>query len=66
MPLAVGISGTIEERRENLTELYDSFPPEIGKLMLMEAKTNDKISQKTVDSVLRLSKMKKLYPKAYE
>lgn len=66
MPLAVGISGTKEERRKNLTELYDSFPPEIGKLMLTEAKANDKISQKTLDSVLRLSKMKKLYPKAYE
>jgi len=66
MPLAVGISGTKEERRNNLTELYDSFPPEIGKLMLTEAKANDKISQKTLDSVLRLSKIKKLYPKAYE
>ena len=66
MPLAVGISGTKEERRKNLTELYDSFPPEIGSLMLTEAKANDKISQKTLDSVLRLSKMKKLYPKAYE
>ena len=66
MPLAVGISGTKEERRKNLTDLYDSFPPEIGKLMLTEAKTSDKISQKTLDSVLRLSKMKKLYPKAYK
>ena len=66
MPLAVGISGTKEERRKNLTELYDSFPPEIGSLMLTEAKANDKISQKTLDSVLRLSKMKKLYPKAYK
>lgn len=66
MPLAIGISGTKENRRQNLTELYDSLPPQLGSLMLNEAVANDRISQKTVDSVLRLSKMKKLYPKAYE
>ena len=66
MPLAVGISGTKEDRRQNLTELYDSLPPELGRLMLNEAAANDKISQKTIESVIRLSKMKKLYPEAYE
>ena len=62
MPLAIGISGTREQRTKNLTDLYDGLPPELGKLMLSEAKLNEKISQKTLDSVLRLSEMRKLFP----
>ena len=62
MPLAVGISGSRAERKEKLLQIYDKLPPEIGVLMLNEAKGDGKIKQSTVNEVIRQSQLNKLNP----
>jgi hypothetical protein len=62
MPLAVGISGSRAERKEKLLQIYDKLPPEIGLLMLNEAKEDGKIKQSTINEVIRQSQLNKLNP----
>ena len=62
MPLAVGISGSRAERKEKLLQIYDKLPPEIGLIMLNEAKEDGKIKQSTINEVIRQSQLNKLNP----
>ena len=62
MPIAVGISGSRAERKEKLLQIYDKLPPEIGLLMLNEAKEDGKIKQSTINEVIRQSQLNKLNP----
>ena len=61
MPFAVGISGTRAQRKEKLTELYNSLPPDVGRYMLNEAKEDGKVTQSTINQIIRQSQLKKLY-----
>lgn len=61
MPFAVGISGTRAQRKDKLTKLYNSLPPDVGRYMLNEAKEDGKVTQSTINEIIRQSQLKKLY-----
>jgi hypothetical protein len=60
MPIAVGISGSREDRKKRLVELYDKLPPNLGMLMLNEARDDGKVKQSTINEILRQSQFQKL------
>jgi hypothetical protein len=61
MPFAVGISGTRAQRKDKLTKLYNSLPPDVGRYMLNEAKEDGKVTQSTINEIIRQSQLNKLY-----
>ena len=60
MPIAVSISGTKQEKKEKLLEQYEKLPPEIGMLMLNQARDSGKIKQSAVNEILRQSQLNQL------
>jgi hypothetical protein len=61
MPFAVGISGTRAQRKDKLIKLYNSLPPDVGRYMLNEAKEDGKVTQSTINEIIRQSQLQKLY-----
>ena len=60
MPLAVGVSGSREERKQKLVELYDKLPPNLGMLMLNEAREDGKVKQSAINEIIRQSQFQKI------
>ena len=60
MPIAVSISGTKQQKKEKLLEQYEKLPPEIGMLMLNQARDSGKIKQSAVNEILRQSQLNQL------